>query len=969
MPGPNPPATTRTPGRTEPDPRVFLGWSEPALPRAAGWLLDTAATDGMDLSGVVVVVPGSRAVRRLTELLAVASMGRALLPPTIVTLGALAGRLLPRGFEGYPGGVVGDAEAWLTRAAVLRGAEPGLVAKLTPTPPTADDWPGWWSLAGQLGDAADKVGAGLLLPGEVRQRCAGLAEDARWEAIEELDRRYHAKLAERGKLDPHHARRLAIERGVVASEPRLVLLSTLDLMPVHRKLLAGLAVEKVTPLIFAPAEHAGGFDRFGGLVEAYWRDRHPPIDEQRLVFADRPSDQAAAVLGAIQRWSEHEPTEADQITIGIGGTLGPSVQRTLELAGLPARSAAGQPAGKSRPALLLHALSAFAKGQRFDDLAALLRHPDVEDYVQRTAVAKPQAAGDTEASLAVASWLGLLDRYATDHLQGKVTGHWLGKAQQAEAMKRVYDAVLALLPGAGDASARPLGDWSRPIGEALDRIYGYRSLARFTDLDRAVVLSLEHIGDVLREMIDLDPAVQPRTDFAQAIRFVLERLAGKLIAEPGGEPAIELVGYLELLLDDAPRLAIVGLNEGAVPQPMRFNPLLPDSARRELGLPGDEHRLTRDKLALIAMLNCRKDVQLIAGRRTTDGDPLMPSRLILSADDAALTRRVGRFFAEEDAEVGGTSPPMLLTPGKHDRFLIPYPILDRPPLTSLRATAFRDYLACPYRFYLRHVLKLQIVDDREVELNAAAFGNLAHDALQILSLPQLRAVEDADSVAEHLSVELDRVFREKLGGDPPAAARLQLEQLRYRLRFAAAEHARLIGAGWRIEHAEVKREAVIEVDGESFTITGKIDRIDAHPELGHRIIDYKTGDSGKPPDKTHRRRVAGGDAPQWVDLQLPLYLDLAAGLGVGRDAALGYFNLPKNERGTCFVAAGWDAALLDEARSLRDEVIRKIRGGVFWPPTLDPPRFDDGFAAVAADHAADRGRIIIQSATFAGGDR
>lgn len=948
-----------------PDPRVFLGWSEPALPRTAGWLLDAAAAEGTDLSDVLVVVPGSRAQRRLMELLAVASAGRALLPPTIVTLGALAGRLMPSGFEGFPGGVAGEAEAWLTRAAVLREAEAALIAGLTPMPPSADDWPGWWSLAGQLGNAADELGAGLVLPGEVRSQCAGLAEDARWAAIEELDRRYHAKLAERGRLDTHHARRLAIERGVVASEQRLVLVATLDLMPVHRRLLACLPTELVTPLVFAPAEHAGGFDRFGGLIESYWRDRHPPIEDDRLVFVDRPGDQAAAVLRAIQGWSAAEPTAADQITIGIGGSLGPTMQRTLELAGLPARSATGQPATRSRPALLLQALGAFAGSRRFDDLAALLRHPDVEQYVRRTVDALPPHNDDAEASQGVDSWLGLLDRYATEHLQGKVTGHWLGEAKLAEPMKRVYDAAVALLPAEG-AVVRPLGAWARPIGESLERIYGYRTLARFAEADRAVVLALELIGGVLGEMTELDAAVQPKVGFAQAIRFVLERLAGRPIAEPGGEPAVELVGYLELLLDDAPRLAIVGLNEGAVPQPVRFNPLLPDAARRELGLPGDEHRLTRDKLSLTAMLHCRRDVHLIAGRRTVDGDPLMPSRLLLSADDTALTRRVARFF---DEEAPAAPPPMLLTPGKHDRFLIPYPTLGHEPISRLRVTAFRDYLACPYRFYLRHVLGLQIVDDREVELSAAAFGNLAHDTLQVLKLPQLQSVADAELVAEHLSVELDRVFREKYGGEAPAAARLQLEQLRYRLQFAAAEHAKLVDAGWRIEHAEVSGKAVIRVDGVPFTITGKIDRIDVHPQLGHRIMDYKTGDSGKSPDKTHRRRVAGGQSHAWLDLQLPLYLDLAEALGVGRGAEVGYFNLPKKEADTGFVAAGWDAAELEEATALRDEVIRKVRAGVFWPPTLEPPQFDDGFAAVAADHAADRARIIARSVPGGGGGR
>ncbi|MEM1355781.1 MAG: PD-(D/E)XK nuclease family protein [Planctomycetota bacterium] len=943
------------PGR---NPRVFLGWSEPALPRAAAWLLDEGVKAGADLSGVLVVVPGSRAQRRLLELLAVAAVGRALVPPTVVTLGGLAGRLMPRVFEGYPGGVAGEAEAWLTRASVLQEAERSLIEKLSPIPPDAEDWPGWWSLARQWGDVADELGAGLLLPGEVRGRCAALVGDARWQAIEALDQRYHAMLAERGRLDTHHARRLTIEEGLVTCEQQVVLLAAMDLMPVHRALLSALPVDQLTPLIFTPAEHAEGFDRFGGLVEAYWRDRHPPIDDRELVFVDRPVDQAAAVLRACKAWHEDQPVSADQITIGIGGTLGPTVRRTLELAGLPARSATGQPAQRSRPALLLQALAAYAERGRFDDLANLLRHPDVEDFVQRAARAEAGSDDGSDATQAVGSWLGLLDRYATDHLRGRVTGHWLGKPEVAEPLKRVHDAVLSLLPGNGPRR-RPLGEWARPIGEALHRVYGHRPLGRFDETDRAVVLALELIGGVLSEMLELAKDVQPTTGFPQAVRYVLERLSGRPIPEPGGEPAIELVGFLELLLDDAPRLAVVGLNEGAVPEPTRFNPLLPDSARRDLGLPGDAHRLARDKLALTAMLQCRKGVRLVSGRYAADGEPLMPSRLLLSAEDEALVGRVARFF---DEGVPAEPPLLLLSPGPRDRFLIPYPTLDHPTLTRLRVTAFRDYLACPYRFYLRHVLRLSFFDDREVELNAAAFGNLAHDALQVLALPHLREQGDAEVVAEHLGMELDRVFSEKLGDDPPAAARLQLENLRYRLRFAAVEHAQMVAEGWRIGHTELPGKADILVDGEPFTITGKIDRIDTHPNLGHRIIDYKTGDRGKSPQQTHRAKALGSDTKHWTDLQLPLYLDLAAEHGIGRGAELGYFNLPKNEQDTRFVGAAWDEALLSEAMALRDEVVRKVRAGVFWPPKLEPPRFDDGFAAIAADHAADRAGIIQRSA-------
>ena len=104
--------------------------------------------------------------------------------------------------------------------------------------------------------------------------------------------------------------------------------------------------------------------------------------------------------------------------------------------------------------------------------------------------------------------------------------------------------------------------------------------------------------------------------------------------------------------------------------------------------------------------------------------------------------------------------------------------------------------------------------------------------------------------------------------------------------------------------------ATIEVDGQPFTIKGRIDRIDRHDEFGYRIADYKTGDAGKSPDKTH---VYAGE---WVDLQLPLYRGLVRTIGIDDsdvNIALGYINLAKKARDTGWCEAEWDATMLAAA--------------------------------------------------------
>jgi hypothetical protein len=78
--------------------RHFLGWSQPVLHSAADLLIDSRLVrespewrGAIDLSAVLIALPGGRAGRRLIELLLERSeaIGRPLIPPRLVTVGGL----------------------------------------------------------------------------------------------------------------------------------------------------------------------------------------------------------------------------------------------------------------------------------------------------------------------------------------------------------------------------------------------------------------------------------------------------------------------------------------------------------------------------------------------------------------------------------------------------------------------------------------------------------------------------------------------------------------------------------------------------------------------------------------------------------------------------------------------------------------------------------------------------------------
>ncbi len=934
----------------------------------------------------MVALPGARAGRRLRELLHEEAAARAasLRPPRIVTAGALPELLFPPPLPVAPPFVLHTL--WARALARLPGRERD---RIVPDAPPPHDLRAWTALGRTIQGVRAEIGGAGIDFGGVAERCGEgflFNDEDRWRALARAWRFVLADLEAMGLTDrDDHRRRVArADSGAPRPQPgsfpeTLWLVGVTELPPVVRGVLeraiaAGLSLAAV---VHAPSERADDFDELGTLRPHRWLDESATIPSDAIRVAADPAGQADLLVEWLRGLDP--PPWPDQVTIGIPDPeLVPFIEDRLQVEGVQTRDAAGTPIAESAPFLLLEAVAGFLREGNWDSFASLLRHPGLD----------PGAGKGVEPPVRIAS----LDRYHSRHLplllphpdrlpSSGAPGEEGDRATVIRALRFVRDELLS-----GLAEPRPLSRWPDPLSGLLLRLFGEGERDPRRPSDRPILALCEAALTTFDAMRRLQGEADRTVDGATALALVLGEVRDATLPPSAEAEAVELLGWLELHLDDARHLVITGVNEPSIPASRTSDPFLPHALRARIGLPDNEARLARDLYLLRAILAARPGTLLITGARTGSGDPLRPSRLLLHERGEALARRVLHFThaTTEEGTRGPTSPlpdPAAHEPGRRCPFALPpEPVIRTPAATErLRVTDFRRLIADPYLFALERVLGLEALDDRARELDPPAFGSLLHRVLEAFSRAAHRLApqeqSDPKALVGLLGELLDGDAARWFGSTPSPAVRIQVELARTRLRAFAAWEAAWRADGWVTRAVEARPVSgggvLFEVDGLPVHLSGRIDRIDHHPGEGRWVLfDYKTSARARTPEETHRKRAGRAkDAPrEWIDLQLPLYRHIVRGVraidggadpGDGTGGALvpqadlervemGYILLPGEPGRTGAELADWSPAELLEADERARDVVRTLRAGHFaWDPDTTTIRAGSPLAALA----------------------
>lgn len=316
-------------------------------------------------------------------------------------------------------------------------------------------------------------------------------------------------------------------------------------------------------------------------------------------------------------------------------------------------------------------------------------------------------------------------------------------------------------------------------------------------------------------------------------------------------PRVAILGLLEARLMSPDRMILGGLNEAAWPPQATTDAFLNRGMRVEIGLSSPERRIGQSAHDFIEAL-CAPDTVLTRSVKSA-GVQTIPSRFwqrlkAVAAPEAwtGAMQRGARLLAWAR---------LADRPGETIRISRPAP---RPPAelqpTRFSVTEVETLYRDPYAIFARHVLKLDPVEPRELELGAADRGMLLHEVMERFALAWPSALP-ANPEAKLLRIG-EEVFAPHRG-EPDVEAFwwprfLSLAPDLARWEAGRREGLRRIGVevriGWNVDLP----------GGGSVRLDARADRVELMEDGSVRIVDFKSGSAPS------QKQIEKGFAPQLV---------------------------------------------------------------------------------------------------------
>jgi len=902
--------------------RKFLGWDRPlielATKKTAGDLGLSSGT--IDCSKVHFFLPTAQSCRNFKKNIAkyANSHNAPFLPGQITPLSTLLTEVEKNK------NIANYAVSMFVWQDILKKVDLRQFSNLFPLlTDQADDIQWRIGMAEKMLALQSRLGEGALTISDVAGH-ENINEPDRWREIMALENAFLAKLAD---MELKEINRAKIEFNEYKFEGirKIILAGIADPLP--------MALEKIKIIsstipveiwINAPESFADKFDTFGRPLPEYWENAPINIpDESFIHLAGSSREQGSKIIEILS--SVNSTLNADDIAVcSANDELYSDISEVF----LPYNINIHNPAGiPIRSTSLFHLINSFinlAVKPDAESISLFTQNPDFLQYFTKK--------NNLESSDLI---LEALDKEIIKHISisidKKVKPH-------NEILQKLFPELKQLIDS---FHSENFCEFSRKF---LADIYRNRELSPQTDSEDTIFCSAA--SNINKLLTNIEPVVTEKQTNKVIPKIFLSLLAKTSIYPEKPSPSLDMQGWLEMPWENAANIVITGMNEGLLPESMVGDMFLPDAMMKQLGLNDNRQRFARDTFILQSLIEARKSssVNMIVGKQNRGGDPLKPSRLLFKCDNETLVKRAKYLFSESAADslkvMENNSPLWKL---KQPEFT--------EPVEKISVTQFKDYLECPFRFYLKKSLKMEEIEYRPEEMDARLFGTITHDILDKFGKDtSLINSTDPKKIEVFLDTELEQQFFFRFGPlkQQPLPILVQYESLKKRFAKFAEIQAEERRKGWEIIDTELKESITIN----GMRITGQIDRIERNSKNGDiRVLDYKTTDTSNPkklnPATVHFKMLKANSKVQeyakfaiddqefyWIDLQLPLYIVILNSINKfqGTELKCGYFVLNKTLSNIRIYPWNDIIDYIKPAEECIQAIIKNIQNKKFWPP-------------------------------------
>jgi ATP-dependent helicase/nuclease subunit B len=738
----------------------------------------------------------------------VAEAGQALFMPRMLTPSLLAARWM------------GDAPVDPHPRRLLR-----LVAQLRQQAWLGDADP--WSAAQELLELADALAALPAPPDEnaLRQgfeRAHGLADSA---ALSLEARLVHAVWHSDCTGTPGQARAVtqALMRAAGAARRPLIHLSAVEEPPPAWLELHAARV----PVLHVQATRAPADTSVARVLHAAWPSG--PLPRAADVSTPAPSWDDALELASRVRLvgAQSLEQEAQCAASCIAGWLSEG-RRNIALVALDREAArrtrallerrqvlladeTGWKLSTTRAAATVDALlQCFASDGYHRDLLDLLRSPHVAGTLDRDAHAQAIAVID--------DWV--VRRNHVDGLHALLTDG--GREFAGRPAGRLIDALsqaFALMP----THNAPASFRVERLLAALDALGARAALAQ--DAAGAQVVNL------LEQLRADSSGVALDLSFADWRKWLNSEFEQALFRDSAIDSPVVLTPLTATRLRRFDAVYVIGADSRHLAPARLRGALGHEGLRRELGLPDSQVAAGQLRDDLASLIAC-SDQTVFSWQTQRNGEANLPGvdlqRLDLVLQRAGLPSTL-------------CSAPSLADPPPLPALVVSSaPVLDpaRVPL-RLTASGLADLMACPYRYYARHVLGLGAGDEVEDAMGKGSVGELVHRVLHEFHVTHPRLADAAPpALANALRAQIAAAF------DGAIARNFQehawADRLHDRADAYVAWAVQREADGWLFDSGEARRTHELQLpDGAALSLEGRIDRIDRNAEGDVALLDYK----------------------------------------------------------------------------------------------------------------------------------